>query len=297
MNRSILLLIVVILVVVAGVAFYILNTSRNQALAWIHPSRNLPATTPAVPHEDVELITSDGVPVAAWFIPPAGGIAEGEKVPAMILVHGLTANRADMLERADILTRHGYAVLAFDLRNHGESGGDVTTLGYTEVNETRAAFDYLLTRTDIDPQRIGLLGHSLGAVIAIRAAAQIPEIALLVSESGFISVQENAGEIIPVLTGQAAGSLVGWFVDREAGVPVSEVNSLVDVAKIAPRPILLIHGEADSIVSVNNSRRLFEAAGEPKELFTIPNGGHADFIQTDPVGYEERLIAFLEAHL
>jgi fermentation-respiration switch protein FrsA (DUF1100 family) len=202
-----------------------------------------------------------------------------------------------MLERADILTQHGYAVLAFDLRNHGESGGDVTTLGYAEVNETRAAFDYLLTRADIDPQRIGLLGHSLGAVIAIRAAAQIPEIALLVSESGFISVQENAGEIIPVLTGQSAGPLVGWFVDQEAGLPVSEVNSLVDVARIAPRPILLIHGEADSIVSVNNSRRLFEVAGEPKELFTIPGGGHADFIQADPAGYEARLIAFLEAHL
>lgn len=296
MRRWIILVIVIILVAVLGAA-YIGYTSRAQALAWIYPTRTLPDKSPGGPYENVELKLLDGLRFAAWFIPPEGGIPEGKKVPAMILVHGLTANRAAMLDRAEILTRHGYAVLAFDLRAHGESDGDRTTLGYSEVNETKAAFDYLLTRPEVDPQRIGILGHSLGAVITIRTAAQIPEIALVVSESGFISVQENAGEIIPVLTGQAAAPLVGWFVDRHSGVPVSEVNSLIDVPKIAPRPILLIHGEADSIVSVNNSRRLFEAAGEPKELFTIPGGGHADFIQADPTGYEERLIAFLEAHL
>jgi alpha-beta hydrolase superfamily lysophospholipase len=287
------LLMVVVLVAVVGVA-YLVYTSRAQALAWIHPARYLPDTTPRGVYEDVELTTSDGLRLAAWFIP---GIPTGEKAPTMILVHGLTAHRAAMLDRAEILNRHGYAVLAFDLRNHGESDGDITTLGYLEVNEVRAAFDYLLTRTDVEPQRIGILGHSLGAVIAIRTAAQIPEIALVVSESGFISLQENTGEIIPALTGQAAAPLVGWFVDRESGVPISEVNTLLDAPKIAPRPMLFVHGESDNVVNVSNSRRLFEAAGEPKELFTIPNGGHADFIQADPAGYEARLIAFLEAHL
>ncbi|MBZ0304330.1 MAG: alpha/beta hydrolase [Anaerolineae bacterium] len=280
------------LVAAVGVMAWV---AREQARIWLHPARSAVTTTPDAvglnDWESVEWESADGLRLAGWFIPAADG--QGATV---IALHGLSANRADMLARAAILNRHGYHTLLVDLRNHGESGGTVTTLGYLEAEDVRRAVEYLNTRRDVDPDRIAVLGHSLGAVTALRAAANLPQIRAVVAESAF-NFQTSWQGIVGLISAAAPSPLVPWFVDREAGVPVSAVDALADVRQIAPRPLLLVHGALDPVIDMGESQRLFEAASEPKELWIIEQGGHSDLVETDPAGYEAHLSTFLNRYL
>ena len=131
-------------------------------------------------YEDVHFATPDGVNLEGWFIP-----ADSNRV--VICNHFMGANRQgfpahlrewrrntpgfeiDFLPRYKALHDAGYNVLAYDLRNHGQSEGTITTLGYAEVDDVRGAVAYLLTRPEVNPKRIGLVGCSMGSAVAIRA--------------------------------------------------------------------------------------------------------------------------------
>ena len=88
-----------------------------------------------------------------------------------------------------------------------------------------------------------------------------------------------------------------FFGEREAGFEVSEVRPVDEVAHISPRAIMFVHGELDTAIPAANSRRLYAAAGEPKELYILPNAGHGGVIVIEPDDFERRVVAFLEAHL
>ena len=106
--------------------------------------------------------------------------------------------------------------------------------------------------------------------------------------------------IVRALTGQRPfpfPSAVLWFVKMETGVPVNEIRPINDLAQISPRPLLFIHGGQDFVVPAHNSQDMYEAAGEPKELFLLPNGQHTKLVAIDPVGYETQLTAFLDKYL
>lgn len=275
-----------------------LYVSRRQALLWIHPARNPVQMTPddvGLPNwETVRFPTPDGLNITAWFVPPKDKPQSGETV---ILIHGLGGHRGGLLDRAAILAEHGYNTLLIDVRNHGDSDGSVTTLGYSEVNDVRGAMNYLATRADVNRDRIGVLGHSMGGAIAIRAAAQIPEIRAVIAESSYQSTRDAGNHIMSLLSGMPAAPFALWFVDRESGVPVTEVSSLVDLPKIAPRPVLLIHGENDDVLDAGDTRRMFERAGEPKALYIVPGARHTDIVQTNPQEYEKVVTEFLNRYL
>lgn len=291
----------VVLVAVVGGALYAARIARSQALTWVHPPRNSPNKTPdqmaLANWEDVTFESSDGLKIAAWFIPAQTEAKDGATV---ILVHGLSANRGEMLARGAILSRNGYHTLLIDTRNHGDSDGMATTLGALEVNDVRGAMAYLDTRSEINPEKIGILGHSAGGATAISAAARIPELRAVVSESAYSSVADMAVPVVTALTGRSPFPSVGvvlWFIDQETGAPVSAVSPATDVAKIAPRGILVIHGEKDDLIDLGHEERIFSAAGEPKELYLIANAGHIDIVEADPVEYERRVVKFLDEYL
>ncbi len=271
--------------------------SSQQASQWIHPVRDtnigMPESVGINQWEDVELETSDGLKLVGWFIPATDG--DGATV---IHVHGLSGNRSANLSAAATLAAAGYNSLLFDLRNHGASDGDVTTLGYSEIEDVRAALDYVLARPDVDAEKIVIKGHSLGAVVAIRAAATMSEFKALISESGFASIESSWEEIIRALTGgMQPAPLVNMFVDQQTGVPVSQLSFIDELAQVAPRPVLFVHGEIDDVINVSHSQRMYEAASEPKTLCLIPNAGHIDYNTVDPERYNTCVLDFLDTHL
>lgn len=286
------------LVVVVGVLYI----AYRQAYRWTHPPRNPVSSTPEssyglVNWEEVAFTTADGLELKGWFITPNPEDTAKADGATVLMVHGLGGNRSALSSRAAILARHGYNALLYDARGHGESDGDMTTLGYNEVEDVRAALAYLQTRDDVDMEKVAGLGISLGGATIIRAAARIPELRAVVAESSYKSIPSNADHIISLYTGRQAFPLAQWFVDVVTGVPVSQVNSLEDLPKIAPRPVLLVHGEQDEVIFPDNSRELYEVAGEPKALFMVPGAGHGDIITVDAAGYEAHVVAFLDQHL
>lgn len=265
-----------------------------QALAWVQPVRTPGADTPpadAPPSTAGGWLTvSDGVRLRYWFVPGAG---TGPR-PAVVLLHGLQANRDSMLPRAAVLARHGFAALVLELRGHGASGGDYTTLGDREVDDVSAALTYLTTRPDVDAGRVAMLGHSLGAIIALRTAAARPGIRAVIAESAFVSVAAVAPAVIRALSGRApvpsAGAVL-WTMDKLTSSAPSGVRA-DDATRALRRPVLFVHGALDELAPLGGARQLAGLAATA-ELFVIEAAGHADLVESDPAGYEGRVTSFL----
>lgn len=276
------------------------RVAHSNAMTLVHPARTQPARTPAdygvQTWEEVSFPNPAGQQLRGWFIPPAPP-ADGA---LLVFVHGLGSNRSDLLEQAALLHTHGYGALLFDLRNHGESEGEITTLGYLEAEDVGAAVEYGLSRPEVDARRIGLVGMSMGGATVLRAAARIPEVDAVVAEAAYTSIEDNLAHGVRALTGLPPfpfAPLVAWFGEIEAGIDIRMVRPIDDVDEISPRPLLLIHGDQDPTVPVENSRALYAAALEPKQLYIVPGAGHGGFLQADPQHFEPILVGFLNAAL
>ncbi|MFQ5615400.1 MAG: alpha/beta hydrolase [Anaerolineales bacterium] len=271
------------------------------AMTLVHPGRTQATRTPAdlgiTAWEGVRFPSADGLELSGWFIPSDPQSGDGA---TLIFVHGLANNREGLLDEAALLASHGYGVLLFDLRNHGQSQGTVTTLGYAEVDDVRGAVSYLLNRPEVNPDRIGLFGNSLGAAITLRAAARIPQVRVVIAQSAFTSLEDNIASGVRALTGLPPvpfAPLVVWFGELETGVSIHEVRPIDDIPLIAPRAVLLIHGKQDSTILPRNSLQLYQAAHEPKRLYLSANAGHGDLLNADPEAYEREVVTFLETYL
>ncbi|MBI3968149.1 MAG: alpha/beta hydrolase, partial [Chloroflexi bacterium] len=151
----------------------------------LRPERVPAGRTPASLGWEYEEIAFQGagVRLAGWFVP-------GRSPKTVILVHGTPAERSSLLELGRGPRARGFSLLFYDQRAHGQSGGEVTTLGYLEPHDLLGAVDYLRSRSDTANQPIGALGVSLGAASVIGAAALSPEIRAVAADSLFASLGE-----------------------------------------------------------------------------------------------------------
>ena len=271
---------------------------RDRAMILVHPPRLpvsvLPESAGFTIYETVTLQTEDGIDLRAWYMPP------DEEGAAVIYVHGLGGNRQLMLEQAAAVYRYGYGALLLDLRSHGESGGEISTLGYYEPRDVRAALDFLLAQPEVNPERIGIFGESLGAITAIRAAAQMPELRAVVAQSAFTSIEENVASGVRQITGLPPfpfAPLVIFFGEIETGLNIGQVRPVDEIGQIAPRAILLMHGGQDTLLASDNSQRLYDAAGEPKALIYFPEAGHSGLQESDPDLWERSVAGFFDRYL
>ena len=263
-----------------------------KAYGLVHPARIAPDRFPHAAWQNIQFTTSDGLTLKGWYIPPRNGAL-------VIFVHGLNGNRTELIDEADFITAAGYGALLFDLRNHGESEGNVTTLGLYEVRDVEAAAAFARQTAGYDSP-LALFGHSMGGATVLLAAVKIPEIRAVIAESAYSSVEDNISEGVRGLTGLPPfpfAPLIVFFGEREAGGDIRSVRPLNVVGQISPRALLLIHGELDGLILAENSRRLYAAAREPKELYLLPNAGHGGFLQAAPEEYPRRILSFLEKYL
>jgi fermentation-respiration switch protein FrsA (DUF1100 family) len=283
-----------------GAAFIVSWLAYTRAMIFVHPERTYPKRTPSdlgvVNWEEARFPSADGLELVGWYIPPD---PQGDGA-TLVYVHGLGSNREELLGQAVMLTKRGYGALLFDLRNHGESEGTITTLGYAEVEDVRGAVDYLLARAEVDPERIGLVGRSLGGAVVLRAAARIEQVRLVIAQSAYASVEDNMEGGVRAFTGLPPfpfAPLMVWIGQHKTGLDIRQMRPIDDVPQISPRAIMLIHGQRDPAIHFSNSVRLYEAAGEPKELYLIPRAGHGGLWAAEPGEFERRMVDFLERHL
>ena len=279
-----------VLLLLAALAIFV----HRRASLLVAPPRTFTHQTPSdfgvANWQEVSFTTEDGVRLSGWYIPP-----QMEPGAALIFVHGLGSHRGSMLDQAAVLARDGYGALLFDLRAHGLSHGRKSSWGQAEVADVAAAFRFLQAQPEVDASRIGLIGHSMGGAIAIRAAVQLPEIRLVIAESVYTNFSENAERLavsfarLPKWT----GPLVLPWAEQIAGVNSDELAPIHDIAKLAPRPILLTQGGQDGTIPSRNGGALFGTAVAPKERLVIPQAGHNNLFQTDPALMTKRLRRFL----
>jgi pimeloyl-ACP methyl ester carboxylesterase len=276
----------VIASVLIGVPLFV----QRSVASYVHPTRTLPSRTPAdvgLAYSDVVLHTRDGLHLAAWSVP-------GSRPDALILIHGIGNNRDSLLPVARALSERGYNLLLLELRAHGQSEGDTSTLGVREVEDVRAALVFLQQQPGVDPQRIGVWGMSLGSSVALMSAAALPELQAVAVDSVFASarwlIDHQLGAIIavPDWFGPAILALGGW----EAGVSPDAIAPVEAARQLGSRPLLVIQGGQDALFVPENARMVIAAASGPKELWMEPGAAHTGVYQLDPGLYISRLDTF-----
>lgn len=310
-RKSIIIAIIAVVVIVLGV-YLIAYIGAYKSL---HMPRQEIVKTPkdyGMQYEDIEFTTSDGVLIKGWWIP-------GSSNAAIIVSHGYSANRAgwtgkdksgrdeyiDWLVSTASLNEAGYNLLHFDHRGCGESGGELITLGKLEALDLMGAVKWVLeNRKGID--RFGLLGFSMGGNVVLRGGIELNQLvqdkkikaAAVIAIGPFIFDTMIDKSIrywtalpaffIPLIK-QVSGCVIGFN-------PREEINPPKYVDRISPVPVLFIQAEKDEIGDVSDVQKMYEAAGEPKDIIIIPDA--LRFVQYRyPADHPARVIGFYNRHL
>ena len=245
--------------------------------------RELPIAQP------ISFLGPDSATLAGDFVAPKNGAA-------IVLVHGLFANRQQLLPEAQLLAARGYGVLIFDNRAHGESGGTTATWGLRESEDVAKAVDFVQQRTQLPAGRIGLLGLSIGGTAVLREAVGDSRIGAIVVESTYSSM---GGEIEYMFGRYGPFSKLPalWTAQVVGGLDYAQLVPEKILCALQSRPLLLIYGSDDSDVPLGEGKQMAEAACRPDALLVINGGRHGGFLQADAQTYSERLLAFLDAAL
>ena len=275
------------LALLLALAGTIILVSYQQTADYLHPARQIPSgemlRANGIDFQAVELVTEDNVRLSAWYTPPQNG--------AVILVaHGYGDKRTE--HYYTLFASHGYGVIAWDFRAHGTSEGGFSSLGYYEVLDAKAALDFALAQPGVE--HVGAWGGSMGAVTMIRATARYPEIEALVGDSPFATLEDEMELRVPF---PVMRSLIRFFAERQSGVSVSSVRPVDDIARISPRPVFLIQGMSDRMVPLDSAERLYEAAGEPRQLWTENDVPHLNMYAFYKTRYTRRVIKFFDEYL
>jgi fermentation-respiration switch protein FrsA (DUF1100 family) len=244
-----------------------------------------------VPFEVIQLHTSDGLSLSAWWLPQPGSRR------VLIACHGHTGRKDDMLGIGTGGWRAGYNVLLFDFRGRGESDPWPNSLISREVDDLLAAVSYASER--VEGAQIGVVGFSMGAAVTIMAAAQEPRIAAVVADSSFTAVRDvvaNGLRRRMRLPAEPFILVADELLRRRHGYRFKAVRPLEHVAAIAPRPLLIIHGGGDKLIPVSHGHTLYAAAGEPKELWICEDVEHCGAYFLNRIDYVERVVGFFNRH-
>lgn len=278
---------------VAGLGAYLAVGARRGARELCHPASGHTGETPAdhgLEYEDVALSTPDGLRLAAWYVP-----AEAPTDRAVLLLHGHTASRAQVLPQARLL--RDYNCLLLDFRNQGDSEPACSGLGVLETADVRTALDWLVARGQA---RIGALGISMGGAALLREAAGDARVCGVVVDGTYARlravVTQRArvrGYPLPELLARAVVLEAG----RRTGRRLEALEPEAAIARLAPRPVLIIQGTADETCPPGQAMCLYAAAGEPKALYWVPGAAHTENMVRGGAEYAQRVRAFFAACL
>lgn len=269
-------------------------------LAWetVRPKQHKLTETPQVSgliYENITFVTSDRLTLHGWLIP-----ADGKPKGVIVCCHGVDSDRTDLLPTAAILHKAHYAVLLFDFRARGESEGKRCTLGYREVGDLLAAIDYIKLRPELTHVPLGLLGESMGGAVALMGAARCPDVKGVIAESPFARLDHAVNNHFRSVLGASAPLLavptrsIGQML---IGKSCADIAPIEEIARIAPRPLLLIEDGSDTLCPPEETQALLQAAGQPKSLWHVPGADHISAQNVTPAEYARRITQFFNTAL
>jgi pimeloyl-ACP methyl ester carboxylesterase len=235
------------------------------ANALLHPSRRPVFGTPASAYADVAFV-SDGLTLRGWLLRGAS-----PKRGLIVYLHGIADNRRSGLGVAQRFGPKGYDVLVYDSRGHGASDGDTCTYGVYEAADLSRALDAVGAR------RAVLFGSSLGAAVALQAAARDPRVSGVIAQSSFCDLEAIARYRAPFIASRSEVDQALALAGARGRFQVAEASPRMAAARVHV-PVLLLHGMDDRETPPDHSRQIFAALTGPRQLLLVPGAGHNDVL-------------------
>ena len=275
----------------------VLGLMTISVVAWesasklIVPRRNsvdtLPADLPTIEYT----FSTNRDRIHGWFTPGKRGTG------AVALFHGLHGDRRAMLRRVRFLHAAGFSSLAIDLQGHGESSGGKITFGFDEARGVHAALHHLRELCPGEP--IGVIGVSLGGAACLLGHAPVTADCYILESvypSMHHAIERRLGQRIGRWAAVLAAPLLTLQCKPRLGISAQRLRPLSVMPKLRA-PVFVLGGELDENTPPRETRDMFVAAPEPKQLWIVPGARHRDLHQSMPAEYEKRVLAFLRAHL
>jgi pimeloyl-ACP methyl ester carboxylesterase len=255
--------------------------------------------TPAsfeLPFEDVSFHSADGVELGGWWVPAK------EPVGTVVMVHGLNRARVEMVKKTPFVHDRGWNGLLFDLRHHGESGGEATTFGVKEKGDVLAATALARERS---PGPVVLWGISLGGASVVMAAAEDKEVAGVICDSSFRNLRDTVSHhlrlfrrwrwwlrVVP--TWPVTDEVLFWM-GRKGDFDPDAANVLAAAAQLEGRPVLFVANSDDRRMPKEIAFELQAAAGPDAEVLIVPGESHGGAWRDGTAAYESAAASLLEA--
>ena len=263
----------------------------NIGSVLVAPSNHAISQPPASLHvENVEFPSASGATIHGWFV--AGQPGKG----ALVLLHGVHADRVTTVARAEFLSRAGYAVLLFDFQGHGESLANHITFGFLESRDATAAVNFV--RQKLPGEKVGVIGISMGAAAALLAQPPLPVEAMVLEEcypTIYHATEDRMMERFGFL-GRLATPLLLCQLKPRLGISLDDLKP-IECARKNSVPKFFIAGSVDHLTTARESQDLFNAAAGPKQYWLVDGAAHVDLHAFARAAYETRVLAFLAENL
>lgn len=242
------------------------------------PPSDFPAVT-------VQISSESGAELVGWYLPVPDSRATA------ILLHPIRGDRRSMLSRGKLFRKHGYSTLMIDLQAHGESHGENITIGHLEKLDVHAAVEFVRQRDAA--QKIAIIGCSLGGASTVLAN---PDVEVMVLESIYPTVTEAVHNRVQMRLGplhHVIAPLLLVQLHPRLGVSAGQLCPIVELSKVHC-PVLIASGDQDEHTTIDETRELFEAANELKQLVVFEGAAHIDLLDYSPEKYEDEVVAFVD---
>ena len=276
----------VLLLPVAFLAVSFLFFPVGMAIVDIHSLSRPIGNAPGADYQTVSFTASDGVDLEGWYRPSQNGAS-------VLMISGGGGNRRSTLRHAKMLVRHGYGVLLYDPRGSGNSEGTINSYGWGWEKDAAAALAFLAQRDDVEPGRVGVLGLSTGADIAIDIAARRDDVKAVVADGsaaiGYQDIKEFSDD--PLTRAPM------WVLFKTIEVIQGRSGpkaSLADQLARTRAPHLIVSAGTPE----KEWGELYDKAGGARTtLWYLPNASHTAALRQYPAAYERRVVSFLDKNL
>jgi pimeloyl-ACP methyl ester carboxylesterase len=245
-------------------------------------------------YDSVSLSTSDGESIRGWFL------FGTKRSPLVVVCHGVGTNREDLRGVSRFLCRAGFNVLAFDFRAHGESTGSKTTFGFREALDVQAAVQYATIHYEQQFEGVGVYAISMGSAAAIIAARHMPQVKAFVLDSPFARLADLVDEQFshwPQPPRWLLVSLAGFYGWLFTGIGATEIAPVDYAPNLGMRPVLVFHGDQDTLIPIAQGRQLFERIPGPKEFVETQGAAHVQSYAVMGGAYEKKVVEFFRHHV
>lgn len=236
-----------------------------------HPSQEAASNPVDYQAEVISYRTADDLKLTSWYR------SARDNKPVVVMFHGNAGNISHRIRKLDYFADKGYGFFLAEYRGYGGNEGNPSEDGF--YNDARAALNWLIQKRGVDENRVVLYGESIGSGVAMQMALEYKQVKAVVLQAPFTSARDMAAESYP-------------FIKPFAFLTLDAYDNLSKAAHVT-MPVLVLHGDTDGVVPVEQGRKLYSALASPKkELKILNGGGHSNLM---PLGSLEAIEGFVKA--